>query len=85
MNAHPASIPSAGSGLASDPTLPQRDLLLDEQQTAARLSLLIDRNGPSVIDSCEIQRIKYRIAKPASTLQGIREWLPSFGRRQSIC
>jgi aminoglycoside phosphotransferase len=29
----------------------------------ARLSLLISRNGPSVIDSCEKKRIKYRIGE----------------------
>ena len=68
MNALLASIPSAWSGLAPDPALPQRDLLLDDQQTAARLSLLISRNGPSVIDSCEKQRIKYRIGESLRVL-----------------
>jgi aminoglycoside phosphotransferase len=62
MNAPLRSIASAPS-LAPDPGLPQRDLLLDDQQMAARLSLLITRDGPSVVDSCEKQRIKYRIGE----------------------
>ena len=51
------------NGLAPDPALPQRDLLLDEQQMAVRLSLLVSRRGPSMVDSCEVQRIKYRIGE----------------------
>lgn len=63
MNAALAATPYAWSGLAPDPVLPQRDVLLDDQQMAARLSLLITRAGPSVVDSCEKQRIKYRIGE----------------------
>ena len=51
------------NGLAPDPALPHRDLLLDDQQMAARLSLLISRRGPSRVDSCEKERIKYRIGE----------------------
>lgn len=56
------------NGLAPDPALPQRDLLLDDQQMAMRLSLLISGRGPSVIDSCEKQRIKYRIGESLRVL-----------------
>lgn len=53
------------TGLAPDSALPQRDLLLDDQQMAVRLSSLI---GPSVIDTCEKQRIKYRIGESLRVL-----------------
>ena len=63
MNALLTSIPSAPFGLAPDPALPQRDLLLDDEQMAARFSLLITPDGPPVVDSCEKQRIKYRVGE----------------------
>ena len=53
------------NGLAPDPSLPQRELLLNDRQMAARLSALI---GPSAIDSCEKQRIKYRIGESLRVL-----------------
>ena len=53
------------TGLAPDSALPQRDLLLDDQQMAVRLSSLI---GPSVIGRCEKQRIKYRIGESLRVL-----------------
>lgn len=53
------------ASLAPDLALPQRDLLLDDQQMAARLSSLI---GPSAIDSCEKQRVKYRIGESLRVL-----------------
>lgn len=56
------------NGLAPDPAMPQRDLLLDDQQMATRLSLLIDGRGPAVIDSCEKQRVKYRIGESLRVL-----------------
>jgi aminoglycoside phosphotransferase len=68
MSALLTSLPPALCGLASDPELPQRDQLLDEQQMAARLSSLIERDGPAVIDHCEIQRIKYRIGESLRVL-----------------
>ncbi|HEX7330903.1 MAG TPA: aminoglycoside phosphotransferase family protein [Pyrinomonadaceae bacterium] len=68
MNVPLANIPSASFGLAPDPALPQRDLLLDDRQMAAHLSLLFTRGGPSVIDSCEKQRIKYRIGESLRVL-----------------
>lgn len=68
MNAPRTSIPSTSFGLAPDPVLPQRDLLLDDLQMAAHFSLMIARGGPSVIDSCEKQRIKYRIGESLRVL-----------------
>ena len=68
MNSVLTNMSATTSALAADPALPQRDLLLDDQQMAARLSLLISRNGPSVIDSCEKQRIKYRIGESLRVL-----------------
>lgn len=68
MNALPTSIPFAPFGLAPDPALPQRDLLLDDQQMAARFSLLISRRGPALIDGCEKQRIKYRVGESLRVL-----------------
>lgn len=56
------------NGLAPDPALPQRDLLLDDQQMAVRLSPLIPHCGPSAIDNCEKQRIKYRIGESLRVL-----------------
>ena len=56
------------NGLAADPALPQRDLLLDDEQMAARLSSLIPHRGPRSIDSCEKQRIKYRIGESLRVL-----------------
>ena len=68
MSAALASIPSAGSGLAPDPALPQRDLLLDDQQMAARLSLMISDRDAALIDRCEKLRIKYRIGESLRVL-----------------
>ena len=65
MNALHASIPTTWPALAPDPALPQRDLLLDDQRMAARLSSLI---GPAAIDGCEKQRIKYRIGESLRVL-----------------
>ena len=65
MNAFLASVPSTSPGLAPDPDLPQRDLLLDDQQMAARLSWLV---GAGQIDGWEKQRIKYRIGESLRVL-----------------
>ncbi len=54
--------------LAPDPALPQRDVLLDEQRMEARFSSLIGRSGPAEIESCEKQRIKYRIGESLRVL-----------------
>lgn len=51
--------------LVPDPALPQRELLLNDREMAARLSVLIDR---SPVDSCEKQRIKYRVGESLRVL-----------------
>ena len=56
------------SGLAPDPVLPQRDLLLNDRQMATRLSSLLNRRDPVVIDRCEKQRIKYRLGESLRVL-----------------
>jgi aminoglycoside phosphotransferase len=66
MNALFVTSSSTSTGLAPDPALPQRDLLLDDQHMAAHLSCLI--SGPCAIDSCEKQRIKYRIGESLRVL-----------------
>lgn len=45
--------------LATDPALPQRDLLLDVDETLRRLSAQLGSDSPIKIDSCERLRIKY--------------------------
>lgn len=45
--------------LATDPALPQRDLLLDLDEVTKRLSAQLGPSGPIKIDSCERLRIKY--------------------------
>ena len=48
-------------GLASDPVLPQRDLLLDADAVAEQLSRI--SHGDSIIQSCNLRRAKYRIGE----------------------
>ena len=72
MNGLAPSLSARPVGLAPDPALPQRDLLLDEEQMAGRLSLLISSDGPTAIDSCEKQRIKYRIGESLRVLYRLR-------------
>ena len=50
---------AAHINLATDPALPQRDLLLDVDETLRRLSAQLGSDGPIKIDSCERLRIKY--------------------------
>ncbi len=47
--------------LSSDSLLPQRDLLLDVDEVARRLSTRLGVDGSLAIDSCERIRAKYRI------------------------
>ncbi len=56
------------SGLAPDPVLPQRDLLLNDRQMATRFSSLLNRRDLAVIDRCEKQRIKYRLGESLRVL-----------------
>src|SRR5687767_13298524 len=45
--------------LATDPALPQRDLLLDLDEVIKRLSAQLGSDGAIKIDNCERLRIKY--------------------------
>jgi tRNA A-37 threonylcarbamoyl transferase component Bud32 len=47
------------ANLATDPALPQRDLLLDLDEVIKRLSAQLGSGGTIKIDSCERLRIKY--------------------------
>ena len=68
MSALLANKPTSQSGLAPDPALPQRELLLDGKHMATALSSFITRNGPVVIDSFEKRRIKYRLGESLRVL-----------------
>lgn len=50
---------AARANLATDPALPQRDLLLDLDEITKRLSAQLGSGGAIKIDSCERLRIKY--------------------------
>ncbi len=50
-------------GLATDPALPQRDLLLDPRRMRARLARTLGARGGVRIDRCEIVRAKYRVGE----------------------
>jgi Ser/Thr protein kinase RdoA (MazF antagonist) len=58
--------------LASDPRLPQRDLLLDADAVAARLSAHLGVAGRLTISACERLRVKYRIGKSLRVLHRVR-------------
>ncbi len=72
MNAPGRQPRTTPSFLAPDPALPQRDLLLDEKQVTARLSSILYRHRPIVIEHCETQRIKYRVVESLRLLYRIR-------------
>ncbi len=48
-------------GFASDPALPQRDLLLDPDSVAEQLGRISHHDAS--IDSCSLRRVKYRIGE----------------------
>ncbi|MDP9464842.1 MAG: phosphotransferase [Actinomycetota bacterium] len=48
-------------GLATDPAIPSRDLLLDPDRVAEQLSRLA--HGTPAIESCSLRRVKYRIGE----------------------
>jgi hypothetical protein len=56
------------NGLAPDPALPQRDLLLNDQLMTTRFASLMSGRDPAVIDRCEKQRIKYRLGESLRVL-----------------
>lgn len=63
---------SAPLNLASDPHLPQRDLLLDADEIARRLSSQLGTTGPLAIDSCARIRAKYRVGDSLRVLYRVR-------------
>ncbi|HEX8163421.1 MAG TPA: phosphotransferase [Pyrinomonadaceae bacterium] len=70
----PAARTRAGShaGLARDPRLPQRDVLLDERAVASRLSATLGANGQLAITDCERVRTKYRAGDSLRVLHRVR-------------
>lgn len=60
------------SALQHDRAVPQRDLLLDAEHVAARLSTLLGARGPLPIDECTQTRVKYRIGVRLRVVHRIR-------------
>ncbi|HVF45224.1 MAG TPA: phosphotransferase [Pyrinomonadaceae bacterium] len=60
------------AGLARDPRLPQRDVLLDARAVAARLSATLGVNGRLKISACERVRTKYRVGDSLRVLHRFR-------------
>lgn len=56
-------MPLPTMALASDPEVPQRDLLVDPAEVARRLSPVLGSLGPITIEACERVRVKYRIGE----------------------
>ncbi len=49
--------------LAPDPAVPGRDVLLDGEEMAERLSRLLGRDAPATIDRYERGRVKYKVGE----------------------
>jgi Ser/Thr protein kinase RdoA (MazF antagonist) len=60
------------AGLARDPRLPQRDVLLDAREVAIRLSAALGVNGQLAISECERVRTKYRVGDSLRVLHRVR-------------
>jgi Ser/Thr protein kinase RdoA (MazF antagonist) len=58
--------------LARDPRLPQRDVLLDAREVAARLSAALGVRGRLAISECERVRTKYRVGDSLRVLHRVR-------------
>lgn len=58
----------APAGLAADPALPARDLLLDADAVADRLSLRLGVRGPLPVLGAQLVRAKYRIGESLRVL-----------------
>lgn len=61
----------ASFNLASDPRVPQRDLLLNVDEVARRLASGLGANGTLSIDSCERIRTKYRFGESLRVLHRV--------------
>lgn len=59
-------------GMAPDPRLPQRDLLLDEREVARRLSASLGLKGRLAVSACERVRTKYRVGDSLRVLHRVR-------------
>lgn len=59
-------------GLARDPRLPQRDVLLDARAVAIRLSAALGVKGQLAISECERVRTKYRVGDSLRVLHRVR-------------
>lgn len=58
-------------GMAPDPRLPQRDLLLDEREVARRLSASLGLKGQLRVSACERVRTKYRVGDSLRVLHRV--------------
>lgn len=72
MSAALSHIEMAHAGLARDPFLPQRDVLLDARAVAKRLSAALGVKGQLAISACERVRTKYRVGESLRVLHRIR-------------
>ena len=59
-------------GMAPDPRLPQRDLLLDEREVARRLSASLGLKGRLPVSACERVRTKYRVGNSLRVVHRVR-------------
>ena len=69
---------AARVNLATDPALPQRDLLLDLDEVIKRLSAQLGSDGAIRIDNCERLRIKYSPGASLRLLHRIRIGAASY-------
>lgn len=60
------------AGMAHDPRLPQRDLLLNEAELARRFSASLGLNGRLSVSACARVRTKYRVGDSLRVLHRVR-------------
>jgi tRNA A-37 threonylcarbamoyl transferase component Bud32 len=65
------SVEHSTIGMAPDPRLPQRDLLLDEREVARRLSASLGLKGRLTVSACERVRTKYRVGDSLRVLHRV--------------
>ena len=65
------SVEHSTVGMAHDPRLPQRDLLLDEREVARRLSASLGLEGRLPVGACERVRTKYRVGDSLRVLHRV--------------
>jgi aminoglycoside phosphotransferase len=69
---------SPSIGLAADPAVPSRDVLLDPDTVAERLSHLAGVDGDLNIDHCRLRRAMYRIGESLGVVYDLRARGHSF-------